>query len=182
MTLPHQDINEAHRRLTLSVLRSDTCDPALPLGHPVIGLRKIPWGVRYVFDDYRFMENAKRLISVGAAKECDICIDEPEVSAAHCLIHRNRHNHRVWIFDSSKNGIRVNGVDVVWAELTEGATLSIGPHFFMAYSERTAEERYVFAAATISEFVHQAVEVYGSITAAAKGIGLPRTSKSWKSR
>jgi hypothetical protein len=70
-------------------------------------------------------------VLLGRATECDITLDEPEVSRRHAIIHREQ--QRTWITDlGSANGTTVDGVVVTTATpLRPGARLTMGPTTFM---------------------------------------------------
>ena len=70
-------------------------------------------------------------VLVGRADECDVTLDEPEVSRRHAVIYRGE--GRTWIEDlKSSNGTRVDGAIVSSVNaIRPGAKIEIGPVTFM---------------------------------------------------
>jgi FHA domain-containing protein len=70
-------------------------------------------------------ELANERVVLGRSRECDITIDDPNVSRRHAEIRRE--NGAYWIVDlKSTNGIEVNGERVQRARLTHADTILIG--------------------------------------------------------
>ena len=62
---------------------------------------------------------------IGRSRECDITLDDPNVSRRHAEIRRE--NGAFWIVDlKSTNGIEVNGERVERARLNHSDTILIG--------------------------------------------------------
>jgi len=68
---------------------------------------------------------AGKALTVGRGKECDICFDDRQVSRLHARVYADGD---VWKISDmeSVNGIFLNDVRVQEAELTPGATITIG--------------------------------------------------------
>lgn len=148
----------------------------------VIGLRVLPSGPLFPFDDFRIENKIKRILIIGAEPGCDIVLDDEGVSGLHCLIER--HNHLLLVHDcESKNGTRVNGVLVKVGELAPRALLSVGHTTMLAYGPESTEERVVIRASSLDEFLVHAVEAHGSVRGAAEAIGIPySTLRGWLKR
>jgi hypothetical protein len=70
-------------------------------------------------------ELAEERVVLGRSRECDITLDDPNVSRRHAEIRRE--NGAYWIVDlKSTNGIEVNGEQVQRARLTHADTILIG--------------------------------------------------------
>jgi Protein of unknown function (DUF3662)/FHA domain len=70
-------------------------------------------------------ELAKREVTLGRSRECDIRIDDPNVSRRHAEIRQE--DGAYWIVDlGSTNGIEVNGKRVERARLTDADRIVIG--------------------------------------------------------
>jgi len=70
-------------------------------------------------------ELAEERVVLGRSRECDITIDDPNVSRRHAEIRRE--NGAYWIVDlKSTNGIEVNGERVQRARLTHADTILMG--------------------------------------------------------
>jgi hypothetical protein len=70
-------------------------------------------------------ELANERVVLGRSRECDITIDDPNVSRRHAEIRRE--NGAYWIVDlKSTNGIEVNGERVQRARLTHADTILMG--------------------------------------------------------
>lgn len=147
--------------------------------NPVIGVHVIPSGPRYLFQDAEGQETHRRYIVIGSAVDCDVRVDDPSVSAHHCSIVRRR--SRVYVNDlGSTNGIWVAGCRVPSCELHAGTIVTIGDTDIAAISQENADRDIVIAASTLPEFLRNAMDAYGSIRAAAHGIGVPySTLRDW---
>jgi hypothetical protein len=62
---------------------------------------------------------------VGRGRDCDISIDEPNISRKHCLLEISEQNVKIKDLDS-RNGISINGVRVAEGTLKVGDQLSLG--------------------------------------------------------
>jgi hypothetical protein len=70
-------------------------------------------------------ELANERVVLGRSRECDITVDDPNVSRRHAEIRRE--NGAYWIVDlKSTNGIEVNGERVQRARLTHADTILMG--------------------------------------------------------
>jgi hypothetical protein len=70
-------------------------------------------------------ELTKRAMTLGRSRECDIRIDDPNVSRRHAEIRRE--DGAYWIVDlGSTNGIEVNGKRVDRARLTDADRIVVG--------------------------------------------------------
>jgi predicted component of type VI protein secretion system len=70
-------------------------------------------------------ELAKRQVTLGRSRECDIRIDDPNVSRRHAEIRQE--DGAYWIVDlGSTNGIEVNGKRVDRARLTDADRIVLG--------------------------------------------------------
>ncbi|HTE49346.1 MAG TPA: FHA domain-containing protein [Kofleriaceae bacterium] len=78
-------------------------------------------------------------LSIGASPGCDIVLDDPYVSACHCLLER-RELDRLLVRDrQSKNGCFINGNRIEVAELRPGAILTVGGVSLLAVGLRARE-------------------------------------------
>ena len=70
-------------------------------------------------------------IYIGRGSECEISINDPEISRQHAKI--TLHNAGIWVQDAgSRNGVFINEKRVVRpTELRPGAKLTIGEHAFV---------------------------------------------------
>ena len=70
-------------------------------------------------------------ITVGRADNCDVVIDDPEVSRHHATVVL--YNSGIWVRDEgSRNGVFIDDKRVVHPkELRPGSELNIGGHHFM---------------------------------------------------
>jgi pSer/pThr/pTyr-binding forkhead associated (FHA) protein len=147
---------------------------------PVMGLRVLPHGPVFAFDTFRMEGNTKRILVIGADIGCDVAIHDETVSGLHCLLER--HGDRVLVHDcESKNGTRVNGVALKAGELRPGSLLTLGRVSLVAYGpDMQQRPRVTLAAASLDEFLRFAVNVHGSLRAAAEALGLPySTLRGW---
>ncbi|WP_165249195.1 FHA domain-containing protein [Paludisphaera soli] len=71
---------------------------------------------------------------VGRHPECDLRLDQPKVSRRHCCLALAY--DRLLIRDlGSRNGVRVNGRDVIESQLFRGDEVAIGPLIFLVEEE-----------------------------------------------
>ncbi|HUS68024.1 MAG TPA: sigma 54-interacting transcriptional regulator [Kofleriaceae bacterium] len=76
-------------------------------------------------------------VLIGSAPGCDVVVDDPYVSAEHCLLER-RNGERLVVRDQrSKNGTYINGNRVEVAELAVGAILTLGHTGLLALGRRS---------------------------------------------
>lgn len=142
----------------------------------VYGLRVLPHGPTYRFDDYRVGGQAKRRLLMGRGDACDIQLHDDAVSDVHCLIDRD-HRMRAAVRDcGSDSGTRLNGARIIEGELHEGALLSVGDTTLVAVGAHGSADRVLMAAATLKEFLDRAIETHGSVSRAAVAIGVPRST------
>lgn len=146
---------------------------------PVVGLRVLPNGPAFSFDDFRIENQNKRFAIIGAELGCDILIEDESISALHCLVeHRN--NVLIVHDCESKNGTRVNGALVKIGEMTMGSLLTLGSTTLVAYGPEPDANRIIISAASFREYLANAVEAYGSVRSASESIGLPySTLRGW---
>src|SRR5207237_8872752 len=77
-----------------------------------------------VLDGRRYELDKRRLI-IGRSRECDIQVDDPNVSRRHAEIRRE--GAAFWVIDlGSTNGIDVNGRRRQRAKLEDGDRLTVG--------------------------------------------------------
>jgi pSer/pThr/pTyr-binding forkhead associated (FHA) protein len=79
-------------------------------------------------------------ITVGRADNCDVVIDDPEVSRHHATVVL--YNSGIWIRDEgSRNGVFIDEKRVVRPkELRPGSELNIGGHHFTLELDEVAED------------------------------------------
>jgi transcriptional regulator with PAS, ATPase and Fis domain len=99
----------------------------------VIGLRASRTGIEYPLDDV-----ARRWL-IGSSTSCDIVIDDPYVSSAHCVLERRPGGGLVVRDRTSRNGTHVDGNLVEGAELRVGSYLTLGRTTLVAYAATGAE-------------------------------------------
>jgi FHA domain len=63
---------------------------------------------------------------IGRSATAEVRLDDPSVSRRHALIVSERPNALRALDDRSLNGVRLNGVLIEWARLTDGDELAIG--------------------------------------------------------
>jgi predicted component of type VI protein secretion system len=74
------------------------------------------------------------VLLIGRHPECDVRIDLPKISRRHCCVALAY--DRILIRDlGSRNGLRVNGLQVEEAQLSEGDEVAIGPILFRMEQE-----------------------------------------------
>jgi transcriptional regulator with PAS, ATPase and Fis domain len=98
-----------------------------PRNGVVIGLRAIGSGAEHVLDP------ARRRWVIGSSSSCDIVIEDPCVSNAHCTLERRRDGGLVIRDRKSRNGTHVDGNRVEGAELRTGSYLVLGRTTLVAY-------------------------------------------------
>jgi hypothetical protein len=75
--------------------------------------------------DDRTMRVEKRRVLLGRSRECDIQVDDPNVSRRHAELRQEGATY--WIVDlDSTNGVEVNGHRVTRARLSPGDTFTVG--------------------------------------------------------
>jgi hypothetical protein len=75
--------------------------------------------------DGRTMRVDKRRVVLGRSRECDIQVEDPNVSRRHAELRQEGSSY--WIVDlESTNGIEVNGRRVKRAKLEDGDTFTVG--------------------------------------------------------
>src|SRR5919205_649762 len=75
--------------------------------------------------DGRRMRVDKRRVVLGRSRECDIQVEDPNVSRRHAELRQEGSTY--WIVDlDSTNGIEVNGRRVKRARLSDGDTITLG--------------------------------------------------------
>src|SRR3954454_6319394 len=75
--------------------------------------------------DGRTMRVDKRRVLLGRSRECDIQVEDPNVSRRHAELRQEGSTY--WIVDlDSTNGIEVNGRRVKRAKLSSGDTFTVG--------------------------------------------------------
>jgi FHA domain-containing protein len=75
--------------------------------------------------DGRSLRVDKRRVLLGRSRECDIQIEDPNVSRRHAELRQEGSSY--WIVDlDSTNGVEVNGRRVKRAKLDEGDTFTVG--------------------------------------------------------
>jgi hypothetical protein len=75
--------------------------------------------------DGRRHEIAKRRVVIGRSRDCDLTLDDPNVSRRHAEIRQEEGGY--WVVDlGSTNGVEVNGSRIERAELENGDLIVIG--------------------------------------------------------
>ena len=75
--------------------------------------------------DGRTLRVDKRRVLLGRSRECDIQIEDPNVSRRHAELRQEGSTY--WIVDlDSTNGVEVNGRRVKRARLDPGDTFTVG--------------------------------------------------------
>lgn len=137
----------------------------------VHGLRVVPHGPTYRFDDH-----VDGRLLVGKYRCCDIQLTDDAVSGVHCIIDRCD-PMRVTVLDClSDSGTWLNGARIIEGELHEGTLLSVGATTLVAVGAHGSADRVLMAAATMQDFLVQAIDTYGSVRQAAHAIGVPRST------
>jgi hypothetical protein len=169
----------------MAIHLSTVSNPGVIMGappSPVIGLHVIPAGPRYLFPDVPGQKVRRRYAIIGTARDCDLRLRDPAISRQHCAIVRTK--GRVYVYDlDSTNGLWVAGCRVRACKLQPGAVFTIGNNSIAAIGPEDIGRDIVIAASTLPEFLHKAMDAYGSIKAASKGIGVPySTLRGWLKR
>ena len=173
--------NERARGATASE-RATAAKSGTVIGQPletVIGLHVMPKGPRYLFQDFAGHTRPRQYILIGTASNCDVRLRDATISARHCAIVRRR--SRVYVTDlDSTNGVWIAGCRISSCELHAGAVMTIGDTHIAAIGQEHADRGIVIAASTLPEFIRRAVDIYGTIRAAAAGIRTPySTLRGW---
>jgi pSer/pThr/pTyr-binding forkhead associated (FHA) protein len=75
--------------------------------------------------DGRRMRVDRRRVLLGRSRECDIQVEDPNVSRRHAELRQEGSSY--WIVDlDSTNGVEVNGRRVKRAKLDSGDTFTVG--------------------------------------------------------
>jgi Protein of unknown function (DUF3662)/FHA domain len=75
--------------------------------------------------DGRRYEIAKRAVVIGRSRDCDVTLDDPNISRRHAEVRQEDGGY--WVVDlGSTNGIEVNGSRTDRAELAEGDLIVLG--------------------------------------------------------
>jgi pSer/pThr/pTyr-binding forkhead associated (FHA) protein len=75
--------------------------------------------------DGRELRVQKRRVLLGRSRECDIQVEDPNVSRRHAELRQEGPSY--WIVDlDSTNGVEVNGKRVKRAKLSSGDTFTVG--------------------------------------------------------
>jgi predicted component of type VI protein secretion system len=75
--------------------------------------------------DGHTMRVDKRRVLLGRSRECDIQVEDPNVSRRHAELRQEGSSY--WIVDlDSTNGVEVNGKRVKRAKLSSGDTFTVG--------------------------------------------------------
>lgn len=145
----------------------------------VIGFHVLPKGPRIRFQDFPGHTLRRQYVIIGTAKNCDVRLRDETVSAHHCAIIRRR--SRVDVQDmNSTNGVWIAGCRVHSCELYAGTIITVGNTHIAAIGEEAADRNLVIAAPTLRDYLRKAFDLYGTIRAAAAGIGLPySTLRGW---
>jgi hypothetical protein len=163
---------ESERRVTLAMNDRDD-DDGPEVEHPVLGLRIVPKGARYLFEELMQSSSRRQIWVIGALERCDIRLDDAHVSAMHCMLIRNRRTKRLSICDlDSKNGVRINSVTIRDAELEPGDTLALGETHLFAFGADDKDKDIPICAPKHHQYLEQAIRLYGGVRPAAKGIGM----------
>ena len=88
----------------------------------------------------RFQLNDEEMLTIGRSEDCDIHIDDPEISRHHASVVL--HNAGVWIQDAgSRNGVFVNEKRVVRpVELCANSAMTIGEYGFVVEFEEISPD------------------------------------------
>jgi transcriptional regulator with PAS, ATPase and Fis domain len=104
---------------------------------PVVALRDNRTGALHRLEP----DKTPIVIGGSGSPETDIVLDDPYVSARHCLLER-RSPDRLIVRDlGSKNGVRIESNLVEIAEIRPGTRLRLGRTELVALSQRIAERR-----------------------------------------
>ena len=88
----------------------------------------------------RFQLNDEEMLTIGRSEDCDIHIDDPEISRHHASVVL--HNAGVWIQDAgSRNGVFVDEKRVVRpVELRANSAMTIGEYGFVVELEEISPD------------------------------------------
>lgn len=165
---------ESERAITLAANGRDD-DGQPETDDPVLGLRLVPGGARYRFEDLLQANSRRQVWVIGSLERCDIRIENPQVSAMHCMLIRNRRSKRVCIYDlQSTNGVRVNSTKIRAAELEPGDTLAIGEAHLYAFGVEDKPKDIIIASPKLPQYLEKAIETYGGVRPAARALDAPR--------
>jgi hypothetical protein len=92
---------------------------------PPVGERPVEREVAVLSWDGRTLRVEKRSVLLGRSRECDIQIEDPNVSRRHAELRQEGSTY--WIIDlDSTNGVEVNGRRVKRAKLAPGDSFTVG--------------------------------------------------------
>lgn len=174
-TSDHERARPASERATVARPGMITRDPS----RTVVGLHVLPKGPRILFQDLPGHTRHKQYVMIGTAADCTVRLRDDTVSAHHCAIVRRR--GRVYVRDEdSTNGVWIAGCRVSSCELYAGTVITVGGTHIVAIGEPSADRKLVIAASSLPAYLRKAFDIYGTIRAAAEGIGLPySTLRGW---
>jgi hypothetical protein len=142
----------------------------------VTGLRVFGRQRPFLFDRYRRNGRLDGVLLVGRTRECDLRIRGRFVSRRHCTVEETEaHTYLLWDL-SSKNGVYVRGPGERYHAVPV-VLLRVGLHIRIGDAEMVVlggKQRLPITASTIGSFMRQALRLYGSRRAAARGVRLPR--------
>lgn len=147
----------------------------------VVGLRLLPHGSVVRLDAFVDRAGVARLaITLGSSDRCDVVFYDEAVAPLHCLLELR--DRQVWLRDCG-GGIRINGVLVEGALLEPGHVVNIGRTRVLVVGAELAKTPVRVVARSVGEFMAGALALYGSLRAAAAGVGLPySTLRGWLAR
>jgi DNA-binding NtrC family response regulator len=87
------------------------------------------------------LEGTRRRWVLGTNPSCEIAIDDPYVSARHCVIERRTNGTLVVRDSESRNGTFIDGNPIEAAELRVGSYLAIGRTTLVAIAAHGGERR-----------------------------------------
>ncbi|HLL25751.1 MAG TPA: sigma-54-dependent Fis family transcriptional regulator, partial [Kofleriaceae bacterium] len=99
---------------------TSTIEPDGRAGGLVVGLRSMTSSMFYS------LATTERRWVMGSGESCDLVIEDPYVSATHCVLERRPGGALVVRDRRSRNGTRVDGNFIEGADLRVGAHLAIG--------------------------------------------------------
>jgi hypothetical protein len=124
----------------------------------------------YAFDSFKSQGTPKQILTIGASAGNDIIIDDPAVSQFHCLLHRQ--NGQVFVHDcDSKNGVWLDDVRVQTGELHPQSTLTLGRTILVVYGSQDDQGAHI-KAGNPDQLLLRALDLYGGIRAASRGLGM----------
>lgn len=144
--------------------------PALvrDLSGPALGLRDLKTGTVY---EFRQRQGA---VVIGSNHGCGIKLDDPYVSGSHCVVERRGEMLRVHDYRDGKNPTRVNGLAIEQSDLPVGAVLTVGSTSLLVVGPGNRDDRY--GTPSLDEIVRATIDMYGSARAAAKALGVPKST------